>query len=61
MDLLQREGLPLARDIIYLAVSDEEMDSSAGSHCAVHAEYVWDEGGFGLKDVLGPGTLFPAQ
>jgi acetylornithine deacetylase/succinyl-diaminopimelate desuccinylase-like protein len=65
MDLLQREGLPLSRDIILLAVSDEEVDSSQGvtwmlaEHSdALQAEYVWDEGGFGLQGMFGSGVLF---
>ena len=65
MDLLRREGLPLTRDIILLAVSDEEVDSSKGvswllaEHAAaLQAEYVWDEGGFGLQGMFGPAVLF---
>ncbi len=65
MDLLKREGVPLARDIILLAVSDEEVDSSRGvswmlnEHSdALQAEYVWDEGGFGLQGMFGSGVLF---
>jgi len=66
LDMLRREGLRLARDLIYLAVSDEEVDSLAGSRWvlsqhpeAVRGEYVWDEGGFGMRDVFGPGVVFP--
>ncbi len=65
MDLLKREGLPLARDIILLAVSDEEVDSSHGVAWMLRehgdtlpAEYVWDEGGFGLQGMFGSGVLF---
>jgi acetylornithine deacetylase/succinyl-diaminopimelate desuccinylase-like protein len=65
MDLLRREGLPLSRDIILLAVSDEEVDSSQGvawllaeQGDALQAEYVWDEGGFGLQGMFGSGVLF---
>jgi acetylornithine deacetylase/succinyl-diaminopimelate desuccinylase-like protein len=65
MDLLRREGLPLSRDIIFLAVSDEEVDSSNGvtwllaEHSNdLQAEYVWDEGGFGLQGMFGSGVLF---
>jgi len=65
MDLLRREGLPLSRDVILLAVSDEEVDSSKGvrwllkEHSdSLKAEYVWDEGGFGLQGMFGAGVLF---
>ncbi len=65
MDLLRREGLPLSRDVILLAVSDEEVDSSQGTSWLLRekseilqAEYVWDEGGFGLDGMFGPGVVF---
>lgn len=65
MDQLKREGLPLQRDIVLLAVSDEEVDSSHGvswllnEHKAeLDAEYVWDEGGFGLEGLFGSSVLF---
>ena len=65
MDLLKREGAPLRRDVVLLAVSDEEVDSSHGvswllsQHRAeLDAEYVWDEGGFGLEGLFGDKVLF---
>lgn len=65
MDLLKRERVPLQRDVVLLAVSDEEVDSSHGvswllsEHRAeLEAEYVWDEGGFGLEGMFGDAVLF---
>jgi len=65
LDLLRREGLPLSRDIILLAVSDEEAGGDQGTAWvlskhreALQAEYVWDEGGFGLQGMFGPAVLF---
>lgn len=65
LDLLRRQGRPLARDVVLLAVSDEEMDGQMGTRWllsqhpdALRAEYVWDEGGFGLQGVFGQGVLF---
>ncbi|MDY6875936.1 MAG: M20/M25/M40 family metallo-hydrolase [Chloroflexota bacterium] len=65
LDLLRRNDAPRKRDIIYLAVADEEMGSAYGvqwllnSHWPeIEAEYVWDEGGFGLRDFFGPSVVF---
>jgi len=65
LDLLRRDGWPLARDVMLLALSDEEAGSRMGSHWVLtqhaddlRAEYVWDEGGFGLKDAFGQGVHF---
>ncbi|HNR96597.1 MAG TPA: M20/M25/M40 family metallo-hydrolase [Anaerolineae bacterium] len=65
MDLLKRKGIQLRRDVVLLAVSDEEVDSSHGvswllsEHQAeLDAEYVWDEGGFGLEGLFGKRVLF---
>lgn len=66
MDLLRREAVSLARDAILLAVSDEEAGSAMGARWLLaehrdelHAEYVWDEGGFGLRGMFGPRVVFP--
>lgn len=65
LDLLLHDGSPRTRDLILLAVSDEEVASEPGlrwmlaNHAAeLDAAIVWDEGGFGLQDVLGKGTVF---
>ena len=70
LDLLRRDGgprkrAPRTRDLIYLAVADEEVASAPGvrwlldRHAGeLEAEFVWDEGGFGLRDFFGPGTVF---
>ncbi|MDY7079146.1 MAG: M20/M25/M40 family metallo-hydrolase [Chloroflexota bacterium] len=65
LDLLRRSGVPRKRDIVYLAVADEEMGSAYGVQWLlahhwpeIEAEYVWDEGGFGLRDFFGPGVVF---
>ena len=65
MDLLKRQGVPLKRDVVLLAVSDEEVDSSHGvswllneQPAELDAEYVWDEGGFGLEGWFGEKVLF---
>jgi acetylornithine deacetylase/succinyl-diaminopimelate desuccinylase-like protein len=61
LDLLKREGGRRARDILYLAVSDEEMGGVYGTQWVLdHLDgalpiwSVWDEGGFGLRDFFGP-------
>ncbi len=65
LDLLRRSDAPRKRDLIYLAVADEEMGSTHGAQRMlahhwpeIEAEYVWDEGGFGLRDFFGPGVVF---
>ena len=65
LDLLRREGQPLKRDVIWMAVSDEEMEGRYGTGWMVdhhwdeiRPEFVWDEGGFGLSGVLGEGMSF---
>jgi len=54
--LLMQSGLPLKRDVIFLAAADEEVTGRYGvawlfDHHPdlIRAEYVWDEGGVGLK------------
>jgi len=69
MDLLQQESAIRNRDIVLLAVADEEIESVNGVQwmLAHHADkvvgpgpsgIVWDEGGFGLRDFFGPGVVF---
>ncbi len=64
---LKREGVPLNRDVLLLAVADEENGGRWGSQWMVekHWErmrpgYVIDEGGFGLKGVFsyGDGVVY---
>ena len=65
LDLLRRSNAPRKRDILYLAVADEEMGSACGAQWMlahhwpeIEAEYVWDEGGFGLRGFFGPDVIF---
>jgi len=65
LDLLRRSDAPRKRDLLYLAVADEEMGSAYGAQWMlahhwpeIEAEYVWDEGGFGLRDFFGPEVVF---
>jgi len=53
------------RDIIFLAAADEEKGGKAGAQWMIknhwkkiEAEFVWDEGGFGLRDLFGPKPVF---
>ncbi|HHY58636.1 MAG TPA: M20/M25/M40 family metallo-hydrolase [Chloroflexi bacterium] len=65
LDLLQHHQPQRTRDIILLAAADEEKGSVYGVQwmLAHHwpelaAEYVWDEGSFGLQDFFGPMPVF---
>lgn len=65
LDLLRQHHPDRSRDIIFLAAADEEKGGRFGvqwlieHHWAeVEAEYVWDEGGFGLRDFFGPQPVF---
>jgi acetylornithine deacetylase/succinyl-diaminopimelate desuccinylase-like protein len=65
LDFLRRSGRPLKRDVIFMAVSDEEMEGKYGTGWMVdhhwdeiHPEVVWDEGGFGLSGLIGEGLVF---
>jgi acetylornithine deacetylase/succinyl-diaminopimelate desuccinylase-like protein len=56
MVLLKRNDIPLERDVIFLAVADEETSGTLGSGWIVEniwddidAEFVLDEGGFGTQ------------
>jgi acetylornithine deacetylase/succinyl-diaminopimelate desuccinylase-like protein len=62
--LLKRQGIPLGRDIVLLAVSDEEMGGGLGAAWMidnqwghVRSEYIWDEGGVGTRGILGSRPL----
>jgi acetylornithine deacetylase/succinyl-diaminopimelate desuccinylase-like protein len=66
LDLLRRSGQPRKRDVIFLAVADEEEGGVYGTQWMLEncwpeleqAEFVWDEGGFGLQDFFGPHPVF---
>jgi len=61
---LKRHAVPLDRDVLLLAVSDEEVGGARGVGWMLEhhpdlldVEYVFDEGGFGARDVLAEGRL----
>ena len=61
---LKRQNVPLARDVILMAVPDEETGGDARrkldaeQHYAdIDPEYILDEGGFGSRDLFAPGKL----
>ncbi len=61
---LKRQAVPLERDVLLLAVSDEEVGGERGARFMLEhhpdlldVEYVFDEGGFGASDVLAEGRL----
>jgi len=65
LELLRQHDPDRSRDIIFLAAADEEKGGALGTRWLienhwpeVEAEYVWDEGGFGLKDMFGPQAVF---
>lgn len=65
LDLLQRHNPSRTRDIIFLAVADEEKGGAYGTQWMIEnhwpeieAEYNWDEGSFGLKGLFGPNPVF---
>lgn len=65
LDLLLRDGRQRTRDVVFVAVADEEVASIPGvlwllEHHpeALEGGIVWDEGGFGLLDVFGPSPVF---
>ena len=58
--LLKRHGIPLKRDVVFLALADEEMGSEVGVEWmdrhhpeVMDAEYVLNEGGYGFTELLG--------
>lgn len=61
---LKRQAVPLTRDVILLAVPDEEIGGALGAvwmrehHFAeLDPEFILDEGGFGSRDLFAPGKL----
>ena len=61
---LKRQAVPLSRDVILLAVPDEEIGGALGAvwmrenHFAeMDPEFILDEGGFGSRDLFAPGKL----
>jgi acetylornithine deacetylase/succinyl-diaminopimelate desuccinylase-like protein len=62
--LLKRQHVPLARDVILMAVPDEEVGGTLGAkwmlqnhYAEIEPEYTLDEGGFGSRDLFAPGKL----
>lgn len=65
LDILKDRGIVPDRDLIILAVADEEQEGSFGARWMVEnnwdliaPEIVWDEGGFGLRGFLGEELIF---
>lgn len=65
LESLVKAGAHFRRPIVFLAVPDEETGGKHGMRWLVeqrandlNPEWVWDEGGGGLKDMFGPGTMF---
>lgn len=61
---LKRQNVPLERDIILMAVPDEEIGGELGAkwmrerhYADFEPEYILDEGGFGSRDLYAPGKL----
>jgi acetylornithine deacetylase/succinyl-diaminopimelate desuccinylase-like protein len=61
---LKRQNVPLARDVIFMAVPDEEVGGALGAawmrenhYAEFEPEYILDEGGFGSRDLFAPGKL----
>lgn len=61
---LKRQQVPLDRDVIFMAVPDEEVGGQLGAvwmrenhYAAFEPEYILDEGGFGSRDLFAPGKL----
>lgn len=59
---LKRQNVPLARDVIFMAVPDEEIGGDLGNrwmlerhYAELDPEYVLDEGGFGSADLFATG------
>jgi acetylornithine deacetylase/succinyl-diaminopimelate desuccinylase-like protein len=62
--LLYRLKVPLTRDVLLMAVPDEEVGGELGArwmlknhYDELDPEYVLDEGGFGSRDMFAPGKL----
>lgn len=65
LDLLRQQQPRRTRDIIFFAAADEEKGDQLGTQWMIEhhwgeiaAEYVWDEGSFGLQDFFGPHPVF---
>lgn len=61
---LARSKVPLDRDILFMAVPDEEIGGTLGAlymrdkhYEEIDPEYIIDEGGFGSRDLFAPGKL----
>jgi acetylornithine deacetylase/succinyl-diaminopimelate desuccinylase-like protein len=61
---LRRQKVPLVREVIFMAVPDEEVGGSLGAawmrehhYADFEPEYILDEGGFGSRDLFAPGKL----
>jgi len=61
---LKRQNVPLTRDVILMAVPDEETGGTLGArwmrdqhYADIDPEYILDEGGFGSRDLFAPGKL----
>ena len=61
---LHRQKVPLDRDVLLMAVPDEEVGGGLGAQWmrekhyeALDPEYILDEGGFGSRDLFAPGKL----
>jgi acetylornithine deacetylase/succinyl-diaminopimelate desuccinylase-like protein len=61
---LKRQEVPLDRDVIFMAVPDEEVGGELGAvwmrqnhYAQFEPEYMLDEGGFGSRDLFAPGKL----
>ena len=62
--MLKRLNVPLARDVILMAVPDEEVGGALGARWMLERhypeldpEYILDEGGFGSTDLFAPGKM----
>ena len=63
--LLAKSAVPLSRDVILMAVADEEEGGTLGTRWMtenhwddIECEYVWDEGGAGSRGVVGDAAVF---
>jgi acetylornithine deacetylase/succinyl-diaminopimelate desuccinylase-like protein len=63
--LMKRLGVSLDRDLILMAVADEEEGGENGARWMVEnrwseieCEYVWDEGGTGSEGIIGRSPVF---
>jgi len=61
---LKRQQVPLSRDVILMAVPDEETGGKLGAewmrtnhYKEIDPEFILDEGGFGSRDLFAPGKL----